>query len=401
MKENFERLEDENDKLKKELNYQKLKSSLMLKNSELLLALKETDSRKTLLKLAITEGQLKDLQAINDDLKCKLAAEISGGTSHESNKDKGSNEGSISHETRDKETIILRNESEVSGLLIDGGMEEYVAPEVSGLLVDGENDGYVDPEVSGMFLDEGFAFRKVQNMESDHVTIPDLVTVEADTDKSKRELSTLSKEEEILGNSMGASFTPVSCRTRSHTRGMETQNASLESPKTTQVPKQPGSQASDMAHKPEMMESRTQKRKNVENISFPGSPRSKVLKLDSCPILNGQKRVSRLSQVEILKASMGNLTPILNPTTTRAQTRSLERAKSSNRRQTHGMTNQKTSLDIPKTSRVRRPVIAKKPEVTDSRTRKRKQVEKDDAPRFSTSNVKAPKLKNTSPHTAY
>ncbi|PIA28819.1 hypothetical protein AQUCO_06600026v1 [Aquilegia coerulea] len=146
-------------------------------------------------------------------------------------------------------------------------------------------------------------------------------------------------------------------------------------------------------------ESRTLKRKQDENISTLDATNLKVPRLNECTTRShtrGKKCVSRRSEVEILKDSVGKLTPILNPTTTRARTRSLERQRRNNREQTRSVDNHKMSLDIPKASRVRRPVIEKKPEVTESETRKRALVEN-----ISNFRIKAPKLKNASPHTTY
>ncbi|PIA26916.1 hypothetical protein AQUCO_08500007v1 [Aquilegia coerulea] len=262
-------------------------------------------------------------------------------------------ESEVAEQTCNKDALISsRNEPEVSGQLLDGGNEGDVGPEVSGLL-DVGNEGFVGPEVSGLLLDD-----KVQNMESDNLSIPDLPTLEGRPHTSgKRDCHRLSREVNALKKS-GVSKVLDTCTTRRYTRTMEREKASLEPVSETESSLDQASTAKIIRQEP-----RTRKRKQVENISNPDAP----------TLSTSRSKVPRVfREVEAIKKSKGaSLTPDINLCTTGPRTRSME--------------SKKASLEM----------LA---EMTESRTRKRKEVEEHDAPRSSTSGSKAPKAKNTSPH---
>ncbi|KAF5207695.1 hypothetical protein FRX31_002718, partial [Thalictrum thalictroides] len=208
-------------------------------------------------------GEIRELKEQVDQLTRELSAknEKCEGNSNEGNKANGGNEGDVGIEsevekqTFDEETHIARNESEVSGLLLDRG-------------------------------NEGYAMEEERHSESsalagDYISNSDMV--------------------------------------------VETQF--------------PGSLG------PGMTESITLKRKHVEHSPIPEAPMCKVSKLNSCtarPHTCGEKCVSELSkEVKMLINSMGYLKPILNPCTTRAHTRCMERQKTSSKPHTRSMDKQK------------------------------------------------------------
>ncbi|KAF5181524.1 hypothetical protein FRX31_028890 [Thalictrum thalictroides] len=278
------------------------------------LSLKEEESQSLKVKLELAEGEIRELKEKVDcltrevsakDICCgeirelkeqvdQLTRELSAknekceGNSNEGNKANGGNEGDVGIESEveiqnfDKETHVASNEFEVSGLLLDRG-------------------------------NEGHAMEEERCLESsalagDYISNSDMV-VESEFPESLA---------------------------------------------------------------PEMTESITLKRKHVECSPIPEAPMCKVPKLNSCttrPHTCGEKCVSELSkEVKMLINSMGYLKPILNPCATRAHTRSMERKKTSSKLHTRNMEKQKkTSFLSWKTCYCC--------EVTESRTRKRKQVE--------------------------
>ncbi|PIA33735.1 hypothetical protein AQUCO_04000062v1 [Aquilegia coerulea] len=280
---------------------------------EELLSNEKEKSQGLKVKLELAEGEIGELKEQVEKLKgdidylthkLSLENDKSEGNSNERNKTKGGNEGDVGvvmdeerhskvfeseveYQTFDEETQIVRNEPEVFGLLDrgdeDNGIEEEIHSQCSTL---GELPGSLAPEMTESTTLKRKHVEHDPNSEAPMCKFPklDSGTTKAHTHGEK--CMSESKEVKMLKNSVG-SLKPIlnPCATRPHTRGWEKRRTS----NTQSMEKQKKTSFSSWKTCCccEMTESRTQKRKRMENISDAPSTstsRSKVPKLKNASL---------------------------------------------------------------------------------------------------------------------